>query len=462
MALIGLHGEYLVGIKLFSPDKEALKEARNQQMKTVANQVKSKLESVTIADIVDTVKGDKSVSSLLQGFDAYKGANLGTLKNLMKPESLSKVVGMAIKGYSAAARVVNPIENVPKEEVDLGLRENDFMELKVQEYLGVLLPMYSVSFTVRDRKLYKVMNKNSKLQISFGRTESDLVTFDASIFKVIIKDEENGGLVTLRGYLDAPGFITQDIRFNKQGNSFELMKEFLQDYKITLKSNIDPEKFKDAMTWRASTSRPIEFLVDMWKHCFVSPESQIAPTILATGEFLWTDLSEARKLADTDEYKFQYADRVIFKQNPFYANFGSGRNQRFTYTTDTNSMEMLNLNDTNSAVTSESSKIEPMENRIGKYSVRSPEMHENWFLAELLNCSRLFSSMTQTAWIRPELPWKQYKPTDIITLKSIDSPDAGQYLVTGRIAHIQVRKFNTWLQIARDNYSAITGTDLKK
>lgn len=461
MDLVGLDGEYLVGIKICSLDKEAIQDARKEQLTSVVKSVSNTLSNLTVSDITNLVSGNKSVSSLLEGFGAYQGYSIGTLKDLMKPSSLQSVIGTAVKGLSAAARIANPLPIKPTKDIGLVIREQDFLELKIEEFLGIMLPVFSVTFAVQDKKLYKYFNKNSTIEISFGKTMDDLNTMHGIIFKPIIKDQEQGGLVTLRGFLDASGFLEREDQYYGEGTSFELVSNFIQAYNLTLSSNQAPDQFQDKMIWRSPTSRPIDFVVNIWKHSFVTPTSQIAPTILATGEMLWTDLSKARELVNTPDYKFQYGDRILLKQNPFYANFGSIRNQRYVFSTEATGMEMLKLNDQKSVVTTDSNEIIETGNKAGKYSILTPEMHSNWYLAELLNCSKVFSSLNQTAWIRPDVVWKKYKPTDIVTIESVDSPDAGQYLVCGRVAQIQNRKFNTWLQIGRDNYLATTGTDLK-
>lgn len=448
---------------------------------SLVNEVKSLILSVK--NLPDSVKQQVksigtdyiTVSSLLDGFENYKAASIWEMKSLMAPDTLKTVLGSCISrvankvkldlnsiGSSANALGVSikQLSGVteklksPKtyKALNLGISDSNFRELVIQEYIGLSLPIYRLVFIINDRSLLKYINNSAKIKVGFGHSENDIITFNGNIFKVEPTNNGDKIVLTIHGYLDIPGYYTDEKQFSFTGTSLEVLNQVLPGYGLVLNTNIS--QTDDNTTWKMYNTSLNNYLINLWKHSFIDLEHQICTSITAEGNFNFTDIQTKR---DRQLKQLKLNSQLTYRTNSFLSDFGSNIKQKYVYDSNSNSMTLLNLDESQGLV---GMKVSPQTdgNKVSGYSVLTENMHNNWYQAEMLNRSKLFNCLLSTAWTMTMAEWGSYNVTDVVETQSLHSQDSGKFLITGKMACIKDRNFNVYLQLGRETFPESAGS----
>lgn len=413
-------------------------------------EVANNLSSQTLSSIKSLVARDQSASSLLQGFDNYSAATIWDMKNIMSNNSLKTIMSSCVSSLAAKARQSITSSTKNYQNLSVNLKESDFVEFVLQESIGLTLPMYRLSIMIHDKALLKYINNSTKLKIGFGSAGDSIVQFKANIFDVTPIDLEDKIQLVIHGYLDIPEYLTTSKRISYEGTSLQVLQQILPKYNLTLNTNISSTN--DKMVWKQSNICPIEYFIELWKHAYIDNEHQICTSITSQGKFNFIDIQKARDNAKD----FELLDKLFFKQDAYYANFGKLNNSKFVYEVASDSMFNLIVNDIGGLV---KTKVSPMisGSKTTNYSILTPEMHKNWYSAEILNKTKLYNCINTNAWASTIEHWNAYNVTDVVNVKSINSQDVGKYLVIGKLVNIQQRNCSIYLQLGRETYSKSTG-----
>lgn len=452
LSTISLNNHYVMSIEILA-ELPPTQEQQNQNNQQMVQEVANRLGKITLSSMKAMVSTDTLASKILSGFQCYQSATVWDLQNYLSPNNYGHILGTLTNAFANKARENMAIEQTKNyETLDIVIKESDFTEFVVQESIGLTLPMYKLSFTIHDKTLLKYINTSSKLRLSFGQTEKSLTQFNCNVFKVIPQDLGNKINLILYGYLDSPKYLTTSERISYQGTSLSVLNQCLQNYNLKLVTNID--KTDDSMTWIMSNHRPIEYFINLWKHAFIDEKQQIFTSITTEGNFNFINIQKKKE----EELKnLQLESKLFFKQNSFYANFGSMARSRFVFDLNTKGITRLLLNDTSGL---QKTKVDPKLSgvRTSRYGILTPEMHKNWYVAEMLNPSKLYSCINTNAWVNIFQPWNYFNVTDVINAHSVYSEDAGIYVVVGKLLSINsTRDLNTYIQLGRETYSKSTG-----
>lgn len=459
MTLIGTDGAYLFGLQLYTQDtsSQSIQTSNINQCQTIIDNIGANIKGLTLTQIINYISSDTDALKILDGLAGYPYANIELLQRLIAPQSFNYIMNSLVRAMSSNIKYSN-IQNIMQpqqatKQSDFNLRECDFVSFKVQEYIGMVLPMYELSFIIHDKTLLKNFNPSSRFILSFGETENDLTKFNASIYRTSPVDNGDTVVINISGCLDVMPLITKETQISYFGTSLDVLNKMASEYNLKVDTNIS--KTNDEMTWKSSNTRPLDYMIKVWKHAYIDESSQICTAIDINNNLIFTNLAESQ-----NNKTVQAQNKLLFTDNPFYANFGSIRNQKYVYDVKTGKVLMKKLTDLNNktSVTSNNTKLSGL--RIGSYGVLSPEMHEHWYDAELLNQSKLYGALTKTAWLNAEASWKSYKVTDMITINSGATEDNGNYIICGKLFNIINRKANTYIQLAREGYTALAGVSI--
>ena len=456
--------------------------AQSQAMPSVlVNEVKSLILSAQ--NLPDSVKRQVksigtdyiSVSSLLDGFENYKASSIWDMKSLMTPDTLKTVLSSCISRVANKVKLdLNSIKssvnslNVsvkqlsgmteklkgPKtyKPLNLGISDANFRELVIQEYIGLSLPIYRLVFIINDRSLLKYINNSAKIKIGFGNSENNMITFNGNIFKVEPTNNSDKIVLTIHGYLDISGYYTDEQQFSFTGTSLDVLNQVLPNYGLILNTNIS--QTNDEMTWKMYNTSLNNYLINLWKHSFIDLEHQICTSITTEGHFNFTDIQTKR---DKQLKQLKLNSQLTYKTNSYLSDFGSNVKQKYVYDSGSNSMTLLNLDESQGLV---ATKVSPQTvgNKISGYGILSENMHSNWYQAEMLNRSKLFNCLLSTSWTMVMADWGSYNVTDVVETQSLHSQDAGKFLITGKMACIRDRDFNIYLQLGRETFPESSGS----
>lgn len=456
--------------------------SQSQAMPSVlVNEVKSLILSAK--NLPDSVKQQVksigtdyiTVSSLLDGFENYKASSIWDMKSLMQPDTLKTVLSSCISRVANQVKLdLNSIKSsanslnisvkqltglteklkLPKtyKSLNLGISDANFRELVIQEYIGLSLPIYRLVFIINDRSLLKYINNSAKIRIGFGNSENNMITFNGNIFKVEPTNNADKIILTIHGYLDISGYYTDEQQFSFTGTSLDVLNQVLPNYGLILNTNIS--QTNDDMTWKMYNTSLNNYLINLWKHSFIDLEHQICTSITTEGHFNFTDIQTKR---DRQLKQLKLNSQLTYKTNSYLSDFGSNVKQKYVYDSSTNSMTLLNLDDSQGLVTT---KVNPQTNgnKISGYGILSENMHSNWYQAEMLNRSKLFNCLLSTSWTMAMADWGSYNVTDVVETQSLHSQDAGKFLITGKMACIRDRDFNIYLQLGRETFPESSGS----
>ena len=449
---VSLNGRYVISIDIMTEIPKTSRDI-NLLNQHVTQDVVNKLGSLTLSSIKSMCPAGSLALDLLQGFKFYQSATFWDFKNLMSADSIKTIGAECIQALANRARQENitTFEDTKYEHLDLVLRESDFVEFIVQESIGLTLPMFKLVFMIHDKTLLKVINNSTKIKITFGQTENSMINFNCRVFNVLPQDVGDKISLTIYGNLDANDYLSTTKKLSYKGTSLEVLNKSLNNYNLKLVTNI--EKTNDSMVWKLSNKRPIEYYISLWKHAFIDEEHQICTSITTEGNFNFTDIQKKKKESLKD---MTLQNKLFFKQDSIYSNFGSMAKSRYIYDSSNDGITLLSLNDTGGL---QKTKVNPKlsGNRTTRYSILTPEMHKNWYISEMLNQSKLYSCVNMNAWTMSFKPWDYYNVTDVVKAQSVYSEDAGVYLVIGKLLSINNRDYNLYLQLGRETYSKSTG-----
>ena len=446
MITVGTFGEYILSID-FQAEIPDVVTYNNDIMQNVA----SDLSSMTLSSIKNLVSLDSTASNLLEGFDNYKAATVWDLKNIMSSSSLNNILNSCVSALAIKARQKISPQKLYKSLV-INMKESDFVSFVLEEHIGLVLPMYKFSFLIYDKALLKYINNSLKLKLGFGQSENEISTFNANVFDVETTDMGDKINVTLYGFLDCKDYLTVDKKIAYRGTSLEVLQKSLPLYNLKLNTNIT--QTNDNMNWKQSNLRPLDYYIELWKHSYISETHPICTSITSEGKFNFIDIQQR---LEKEIKSLKLSSKLYFKQEPIYANFGSMNNSKYVYDIKKDTMSFLSLNRTGGL---SKTLINPQQsgNRVSRYAILTPELHQNWYSAAMINQSKLYSCINMTAWTTTLDSWTDYNVCDIVDATSLYSEDAGRYLITGKTLSIVGRSCDVYIQLGRETYSKSTGS----
>jgi hypothetical protein len=348
--------------------------------------------------------------------------------------------------------------------------EEDLIDFTLSERAGNILPIFSLTFRTKDKKIERYLNEGNELIVSLGREQRELSDVKLLILKSqIINESLFSKTFTVKGITSHLSYKTTKTRITNKIPGSQALKEVAGKHFI-VDSNLS--ETDDAMNWIQPGISDRKFIQDdIWMYTYI-PDSFLAIGISSDSRFIIRDVKKRMK----EDYDWRLTpflekDNDINYDGDFINNSNNGLinafmgYERFKLVYDIEEGEIAEINEEIKplmALTKKLIRNAEEEKRYAEIGIINENVHKNYHRAYLRNMASLSLFSTKILTCSYQSMYKPNRVLDTVFFYEVDSDglaehNSGLYLTSKVTRQLGNKTFKTKIDICRESINQPAG-----